>query len=225
MSTLFHPFPRFRVLTINGDPGVFYRLHTYVAGTVNTPKATFQDFAGQVPNTNPVIFDAFGEADIRFATDNLYKLELRDNLGNLQWTVDNYGATTASLQTSPDRTAHQATVRLTANASDLVMTAAGMFPAGSIPVGALVFLETSFGNGQGLTSLSIGTSVAPGAYGQGISRLGATITTPINYTNYSPAPVLNDTDLIVEAEGGPFDGTGSLLATGFWEFQQVVQTL
>ena len=32
-------------------------------------------------------------------------------------------------------------------------------------------------------------------------------------------------DLVIQAEGGAFDGSGSQLVTGFWEVHQAVQTL
>lgn len=225
MATVFQPFARFRVFDINGNPGHNFRLHTYVAGTVNTPKATFQDLDGLVPNTNPVIFDPFGEADIRFAIDELYKLELRDAQDNLQWTVDNYGSATGVTQGSPNSGRAEATVRLTSFSGQERLVAAGMFPAGVIPVGGLIYVETSFGNGQGLTGLTIGPSGSPGMFGQGISMLSGSFTTPGDYVNYAPAPVSAPTDLIILAETGAFDGTGSLLVTGFWETQQAVQTL
>jgi len=73
-TALLQPFLRYRVFNINGDPGAFFQLATKVAGT-DTLKATFKDFEGLFPNTNPVIFNNVGEADIRFTTDELYKPE------------------------------------------------------------------------------------------------------------------------------------------------------
>jgi hypothetical protein len=226
VTTLFQPFGKYRVFTVNGDPGAFFRLNTFLAGTVNTPKATFQDAEGLVSNTNPVIFNSVGEADIRWANDTLYKIELLDAQDNLQFSIDGYGSTAASGQNSPNRSAGQTTVRLTALAGETVMTAPAVYPAGSIPVGGLIFVETSFGAGQGLSAFAVGTSIVDGAWGRGLSPLASLVHTPANYTNYSPAPVVGAADGIVRAElGGPFDGSGSLLFTAFFEVQTAVMTL
>lgn len=69
-----------------GAPLVAGKLFTYQAGT-STPKNTFSDQAGTIPNTNPVILDARGEALIFWAGS--YRVELRDSLDNVIWTVDN----------------------------------------------------------------------------------------------------------------------------------------
>jgi Pectate lyase superfamily protein len=69
-----------------GAPLVGGKVYTYDAGT-NTPRPTYQDAAGTVPNTNPVILDARGEATIFF--NGSYKVILKDALDVTVWTVDN----------------------------------------------------------------------------------------------------------------------------------------
>lgn len=69
-----------------GQPLAGGRLYTYLAGT-STPKATYADQAGLVPNTNPIILDARGEALVYWS--GAYKVELRDAANSLLWTVDN----------------------------------------------------------------------------------------------------------------------------------------
>lgn len=69
-----------------GQPLAGGRLYTFLAGT-STPKVTYADQAGTVPNTNPVVLDARGEALIYWS--GAYKVELRDASNNLIWTVDN----------------------------------------------------------------------------------------------------------------------------------------
>lgn len=73
----------------NGIPLVGGQLFTYATGTT-TPLQTTADEAGQVPNTNPVILDARGEAVV-FWNGN-YTVTLEDAAGNLIWTVDNLDA-------------------------------------------------------------------------------------------------------------------------------------
>lgn len=76
------PAPRFRFFT-SGDTGVPVRplvggkVYTYEAGTT-TPKITYKDAAGTIPNTNPVILNSRGEADIWLGT-GAYKIEVRDS--------------------------------------------------------------------------------------------------------------------------------------------------
>ena len=72
--------------TATGAPLVGGRLYTYDAGT-STPRPTYSDAAGLVPNTNPVIMDARGEAVIFWA--GAYKATLKDAADATIWTVDN----------------------------------------------------------------------------------------------------------------------------------------
>lgn len=69
-----------------GLPLVGGKVYTYSAGTL-IPKNTFSDAAGLVPNANPTILDARGEAVIFWS--GVYKVELRDALDNVIWTLDN----------------------------------------------------------------------------------------------------------------------------------------
>lgn len=72
-----------------GVPNVGGKLYTYAAGT-STPQVTWTDAAQTVPNTNPVVLDARGEALI-FWNGN-YKVVLKDLNDNTIWTVDNVSA-------------------------------------------------------------------------------------------------------------------------------------
>lgn len=69
-----------------GAPLAGGRVYTYAAGT-STPLATYSDRAGTVPNTNPVILDARGEATIFWAPAG-YKVVLRDSADVIVWTQD-----------------------------------------------------------------------------------------------------------------------------------------
>lgn len=73
-----------------GAPLVGGKLYTYDAGTTN-PRATYQDAAGTIPNTNPVILDARGEATVFW--NGTYKIILKDASDVTIWTVDNVSAT------------------------------------------------------------------------------------------------------------------------------------
>lgn len=72
------------------------KLYTYAAGT-STPKATYQDAAGTIANTNPITLDATGSAPIFWSGS--YKVVLQDAAGNTVYTFDNYSTDlAASLQ-------------------------------------------------------------------------------------------------------------------------------
>ncbi|NDB68721.1 MAG: tail fiber protein [Methylocystaceae bacterium] len=62
-------------------------LYTYVAGTT-TPQATYTDAAASTPNSNPIVLDSRGEANI-WLTGSSYKFKLTDANGTEIWTVDN----------------------------------------------------------------------------------------------------------------------------------------
>ena len=70
----------------NGVPLAGGKLYTYAAGT-STPLATYSDPDGLVPNTNPVILDARGEATV-FWSSSAYKVMLTDAADTPVWTQD-----------------------------------------------------------------------------------------------------------------------------------------
>jgi len=101
MSTLPLYSPKFRAFDANGDPLAGGLLYSYAAGT-STPLDTYTTRAGDIANTNPVVLDANGEADVWLATGVLYKLVLADALDVIQWTVDNVPASGSSGSSTTD---------------------------------------------------------------------------------------------------------------------------
>lgn len=71
-----------------GVPLVGGKVYTYAAGT-STPLATYQDSAGVTLNTNPIILDSRGEANIWLSPSLAYKFVLKDSTDATIWTVDN----------------------------------------------------------------------------------------------------------------------------------------
>lgn len=88
MTTALSPSPKQQFFTAGGVPLVGGKLYTYAAGT-STPLATYQDSSGAVSNTNPVILDSRGEANIWLSPNDSYKFVLKDSTDTLIWTVDN----------------------------------------------------------------------------------------------------------------------------------------
>lgn len=71
----------------NGLPLNGGKLYSYAAGTT-TPQATYTDASEATPNTNPIILNANGEADIWLRSLS-YKFTLTDSADVELWTVDN----------------------------------------------------------------------------------------------------------------------------------------
>lgn len=89
MATL-APQPKLQFFDNNGDPLSGGKLYTYVAGTT-TPQATYTDETGTVTNTNPVILDSRGEANVWFGPGT-YKLKLATAADVEVWSVDDIGS-------------------------------------------------------------------------------------------------------------------------------------
>ena len=84
------PFPVFRAFDHStGAPLAGGKLFSFYAGT-STPLGTFTDGTLTVPNANPTILDANGEAQIFPNPNLLYKYILQNAAGVVQWTVDNH---------------------------------------------------------------------------------------------------------------------------------------
>lgn len=87
------PTPVQRFVDGNGNALANGKLFTYVAGT-NTKQASYTDSTGATPNTNPVVLNSRGEANVWLDTTKTYKLVLSpstdsDPPTNSIWTVDN----------------------------------------------------------------------------------------------------------------------------------------
>jgi microcystin-dependent protein len=70
-------------------------LYTYAAGTT-TPQATYTDSTAATANSNPIVLDSRGEANIWLASAT-YKFKLCDSVNTELWTVDNIAAPTTAL--------------------------------------------------------------------------------------------------------------------------------
>lgn len=79
--------PHVTFVNASGGPCATCTLQSFLAGT-STPTPTYVDSGGSSQNTNPIVLDAAGGANIWLA--NLaYKLILKDPTGTIIWTVDN----------------------------------------------------------------------------------------------------------------------------------------
>lgn len=80
--TIALPPGKIQFFSAAGKPLAGGLVHHYIPGTT-TPKDTFQDAAGTILNTNPVVLDAAGEAVI--LGNGTYRQVLTDSLGNQLW--------------------------------------------------------------------------------------------------------------------------------------------
>lgn len=90
--TVLSPPPKAQFIDANGAPLAGGKVYTYAAGT-STPLATYTTSSGATPNTNPVVLDARGEANIWYTTGVSYKVVLKTSADVELWTVDNIAMT------------------------------------------------------------------------------------------------------------------------------------
>ena len=83
------PAPKLQFFDANGNPLVGGKLYSYAAGTT-TPLSTYGNFDATITNTNPVVLDSRGEANV-WLSSSYYKLKLTDSNDVEIWTVDNIG--------------------------------------------------------------------------------------------------------------------------------------
>lgn len=75
---------------VTGAPLAGGQLFSYQAGT-SIPQVTYSNSTG-TPNTNPVVLDSNGYADVWLDPTRVYKFILEDSLGDVLWTEDNISA-------------------------------------------------------------------------------------------------------------------------------------
>lgn len=82
------PTPKQQFFDANGDPLVAGKVYTYAGGTT-TPIATYTSQTGATANTNPIILDSRGMANIWLQPTIAYKFVVTDENDVLQYTTDN----------------------------------------------------------------------------------------------------------------------------------------
>ena len=82
------PTPKQQFFDANGDPLVAGKVYTYAGGTT-TPIATFTSQTGATANTNPIILDSRGMANIWLQPTIAYKFVVTDENDVQQYTTDN----------------------------------------------------------------------------------------------------------------------------------------
>jgi hypothetical protein len=82
------PTPKQQIFGSDGLPLVGGKIYTYAAGTT-TPLATYTDAGAGTANTNPIILNSLGQANIWLAPASSYKFSVYTSADVLLYTVDN----------------------------------------------------------------------------------------------------------------------------------------
>lgn len=91
MAALLSPNAKQQFFDNAGNPAAGYKLYTYAANTTN-PQATYTNRAGSVPNTNPIILDARGEAIVYLSPGVVYDYVLKTASDGPVWTREDVAA-------------------------------------------------------------------------------------------------------------------------------------
>ena len=81
------PTPKQQIYGSDGNPLVGGKIYTYAAGTT-TPLATYTDAGAGTANTNPIILNSLGQANIWLASASSYKFSVYTSADVLLYTVD-----------------------------------------------------------------------------------------------------------------------------------------
>lgn len=212
-TTLLSPLPVQRFYDNNNNPLVGGQLFSYVAGT-STPQATYTDSTGGTANTNPVILNSRGEANVWIIPGQAYKFVLEDSLNNVIWTTDQVSIPITTNYTAPGTGAVTRTV--TSKLADVLYAADfGVDPSGAT--------DTTVSFQNAITAAIAGNGVlyvAPGVYKHsgltisgGIKMLGSGPGNCFfNCSNLTGTGIAINTTAPIVIDGFSFNSTGTVTA-------------
>jgi hypothetical protein len=185
-------------------------LYTYLSGT-STPLATYTDSTQSIANSNPVVLDAQGYADVWIPPNVPYRWRLTTQAAVLVWDRDPISVSSidSTLLLPVAGIFATATVTLNAVAGGAPLVAAGFFPAHQTILSQQVNITQQFGASAGLTGLSIGDA---GSIDRCLNNASLTVgPKPTRSGGFPRFPTA--TDLWVSPIGGAFDANGQLTLT------------
>lgn len=110
---------------------------------------------------------------------------------------------------------HQS-LRLNAVSGAAILTAGGIIPAGSLVVGVTTRVASVFGATAGLTTISIGDGSDVDRWGGNKPISQTSVTDMRHFTDTTPKVQTALTSVVITADVGTFDGSGSILVTAYF---------
>ena len=208
------PSPKQQIFGSDGLPLVGGKIFTYAAGT-STPIATYTDYSAGTANTNPIILDSLGQANIWLLNTTAYKFVVKDANDVLLYTVDyiSIPLDATSFASPPPigdvtpNTGSFTTLTLTAtSASRLNVGTTAQRPT---PVTGMVRYNVTTGKFEGYNASAWG-ALGGGATGGGADQVfvenGQTVTSDYTittaYNAMSTGPILVDSGITVTVPSG-----------------------
>jgi len=192
---------------INGLPLAFGQIFTYTAGS-STPQATYSDAAGVATNTNPIVLDASGRADIWLDVTKSYKFIVQNSLNVTQFTEDNISGSPANSGSVTSLTA----------GTGVTITGA-TYPTGALTISTTATSVTEWTSGPTPSFLTV-NSFSVGGNQTGIFSLGrrvkATVSAGTVYGTVSQVILTSVTTVVLAMDGtGVLDSGLSAVSYGF----------
>lgn len=218
------PTPKQQFFDANGNPLVAGKVYTYAGGTT-TPIATYTSQAGTSTNTNPIILDSRGMANIWLQPTVAYKFVITDSNDVTQYTTDNilvpldnlsFGSPPAIGDVAPNTgafTTLSATGNVTFSGFGYTQLQAGATTDRPVsPANGMIRYNTTLAQFEGYTTSGWGAIGGTGATGGGTNQVfyenDQTIT-----TSYTIGATKNAMSTGTITTGPAFGGTGSIAGT------------
>lgn len=175
------PTPKQQIFGSDGAPLVGGKIYTYLAGT-STPTATYTDYTAGTANTNPIILDSFGQANIWLLSTVSYKFIVRTATDVLLYTVDNiippldisvFASPPAIGNTTPNTGAFTTLAATTGNITTVNATTGNITTVNATTVNAATITATNTITAETLTFEGGGSMTVPPE--PGIQSITATV--------------------------------------------------
>jgi len=172
------PSPKQQIFGTDGLPLVGGKIYTYAGGT-STPIATYTDSTAGTANTNPIILDSYGQANIWLINTTTYKFVVKDANDVLLYTVDNISIPldVLGLASPPPigNTTPNTGAFTTLSATSAVTFATTLGVTGAVTLGSSLTVAGQLTlNNTGAAKLSVGTTAQRPTAVTGMVRYNST---------------------------------------------------